>query len=387
MALKSRARLWLLQRLGGPSRAAALLQPSHLKRLLVLRPDHLGDLLLSTPALARLRSLLPQTDITLAVGPWNEEAARHIPAVDAVRTIPYPWFDRQPKRGLLQPYGLLVAQARALRSEAYDATLVLRHDFWWGALLAVRAGIPQRIGYLTPETAPLLTTAVSLPGLAHETPQTLHLVEAAFGTPENAVPEPRLSFALSDAEQRFAREWLAAHAPARPLVALHPGAGAAVKLWPPPRFAALVDWLTREQGASVVLTGSEAERGLVTGIVAATHATPTTLVGATLGELAAVLACCDLAVGVDSGVLHLASAVDTPTVRLYGPVDPARFGPWGEPGRHVVGQSELRCVPCNRLDFAAEELPFHPCVRAIEPEQVQRAIREVLGRVPVNSGP
>lgn len=102
------------------------------------------------------------------------------------------------------------------------------------------------------------------------------------------------------------------------------------------------------------------------------------LVGASLGQLAAVLRRCQLVVGVDSGVLHLAVAMGTPTVHLYGPVSAATFGPWGEKGRHLVITSNMPCVPCDRLDYSPQEVKDHPCVTSIGLEPVAAAAESLL---------
>jgi heptosyltransferase-2/heptosyltransferase-3 len=76
--------------------------------------------------------------------------------------------------------------------------------------------------------------------------------------------------------------------------------------------------------------------------------------------------------------MHLAVAVGAPTIHLYGPVDAAAFGPWGDPRRHRVLTSAWTCAPCNRLDFTDASLPLHPCVRAITVEQVLAALPAAL---------
>ena len=88
-------------------------------------------------------------------------------------------------------------------------------------------------------------------------------------------------------------------------------------------------------------------------------------------------------ISVDNGRLHLATAQDTPTLRLFGPTDTHIFGPWGSPQRHVVIASTQKCptcpaIPCGRLDFRLEELPLHPCVRVITEEQVEQAIMKMV---------
>jgi ADP-heptose:LPS heptosyltransferase len=80
---------------------------------------------------------------------------------------------------------------------------------------------------------------------------------------------------------------------------------------------------------------------------------------------------------VDSGPLHLAAALDVPSVRLYGPVDPAVYGPWADPRRHRWVASRLLCAPCDRLDWDRLELPWHPCVRRLDPQAVLTEAEEV----------
>ena len=119
------------------------------------------------------------------------------------------------------------------------------------------------------------------------------------------------------------------------------------------------------------MTGGQSELPLVQAIAGRLSAPHIVLAGETsLGQLAAVFARCRLVLGADSGPLHLAVAVGAPTVHLFGPVDPALFGAWGEPHRHVVLQArffDLPCHnrPCNRLDYTAAELPQHPCMQTI----------------------
>jgi len=100
----------------------------------------------------------------------------------------------------------------------------------------------------------------------------------------------------------------------------------------------------------------------------------------TLGQLAALLGRCRVVVGVDSGPMHLAVAQGVPTVHLFGPVDPALFGPWGDPERHrvVILEPRLPCMFCNRLDYRVEELSAHPCVRDISGEAVLAAVDLVV---------
>ena len=97
-----------------------------------------------------------------------------------------------------------------------------------------------------------------------------------------------------------------------------------------------------------------------------------------MDQLAAILTQSRLVLGLDSGPLHLAVAAGTPTVHLYGPVNPQTFGPWGPPDHHRVIISAWPCIPCDRLDYDPSELAHHPCVREIDVNSVLEAARQVL---------
>ena len=144
-------------------------------------------------------------------------------------------------------------------------------------------------------------------------------------------------------------------------------------------WAVVADRLAERPDVRIVLTGGPGERELV-GSIATRLAHPAlNAAGATtLGQLAALYARCALVLGSDSGPLHLAAAVDAPSVHLYGPVSPVKFGPWGDPSRHVVLRTTWPCAPCDRLDWPAAALPQHACMTAITPDAVLRAADSLL---------
>jgi lipopolysaccharide heptosyltransferase II len=350
--------------------------------LLVVRPDHLGDLLFVTPAFRTLRQRHPEAHITALVGPWGASVLSNNPLVDQITTLPFPGFSRQPKTSLWQPYGLLRHWARQLRGQ-FDLAFILRFDHWWGALLAYLAGVPHRIGYAVPEVAPFLNHAIPYTLGRHEVEQNLRLIgwdsaderHSVHPTHTTLPQRHPLEFHIPQQTVAWARDAFGA---ARP-IAIHPGAGAAVKLWRSERWAAVADALTSETGAKILLTGSKAERSLCQEIATQMEAEPQMLAGeTTLDQLAAILAQSRLVLGLDSGPLHLAVAVGTPTVHLYGPVNPETFGPWGPPERHLVVVSAWPCIPCDRLDYDPSELVLHPCVREIDVNAVLKAARQVL---------
>lgn len=358
-------------------------------RILLIRPDHLGDVLLASPAEAELREALPRAEIDWLVGPWSAEMARRAGASGRVLTLDFPGFTRSPKRNLAEPYMLLYDESARLRAEQYDAALILRPDHWWGAMLAALAGVPRRFGYALAECTPFLTDSLP-PPTGHAALANLFLARLAASrlggrqTPIDEIRPP--CFALTDGERAWAAGAVGRRGASvrgrRPLIAIHPGTGAALKSWPAERWTEVADALHRQANADIVLTGGSGERALVDRIAASLAPSPATFAGqTTLGQLAALFARCDLVIGGDSGPLHVAATVGAATVRLYGPTDVEEFGPWPPTDHHVALTADLTCQPCRTLvdpPCGATELP--PCLQALDAGRVSSIALQMLNR-------
>jgi lipopolysaccharide heptosyltransferase II len=359
------------------------------RRILLIRPDHIGDLLFATPALRMLRRACPDAHLTAMVGPWGKPVIQDNPHLDEIIICEFPAFSRKPKTSFLAPYRLAQQWAKQLRSQHFDMAIILRFDHWWGALLAYLARIPQRIGYGLPECEPFLSQAVAYESHRHEVQQNLTLVEAAVHSLDREIPPgpPSLEFTIREQDREYIALYLAKQGVSptsvgqEPLIAVHPGAGAPVKQWPPEAWAQVGDALAASCAARIVITGSRDELDLAWSVSARMRSDTIVAAGDTsLAQLAALFRRCSLVIGPDCGPLHLAVAVGTPTVQLYGPVDATKFGPWGPKEKHVVVTSGRTCIPCNRLDYSAPELPDHPCIRDIAPENVLEAARRLLAQ-------
>lgn len=353
------------------------------RRVLVIKPDHLGDLLLATPALSALRQGLPAAHITALVGPWGRAALATNPTVDTLQTLPFPGFERQPGGSrslhkLFLPYIMLLRYGLLLRHAGYDAALVVRDDHWWGAALALLAGVPRRVGYAVPECRPFLTNALPWDRDEHVTAQALRLVQQIV---DIKILTPSALFQICNADAAWADAYLRANALAdRRLVVLHPGTGGQSKLWLSDRWAALANAIVDINDCHVVITGGPGEEALAHAVAASMRHPPTQLVGATsVGQLAALMARAALVLGVDSGPLHLAAAVGAPSLHLYGPGDDRRFGPWGSPERHVVLRSELWCSPCGVFTACPRGTRPSECMERIATRRALAAARRLLG--------
>lgn len=391
--------LALMRMLGAPGAyTAARRNPKSIlaaPKILLVRPDHLGDLVMTTPVLQALREQAPNAHITMMVGPWSSALVERHTALNQLITCPFPGFQRTTQKPL-EPYKRLLKTAIQLRHEHYDLAINLRPDFWWGAALLYLARIPHRIGYAIEPNTPFLTQALLFPSAEHATISNLRLTSVGLqtlGYPALAEPYTPEHYPLHCKPTMEERQWIAERLldagieQADPLVVIHPGTGGAVKLWRTEAWSHIANALTTKTllptPARIVLTGSPTERPMLEEIAREMTTSPLLMTDLTVGQLAALLAYAQLVLGVDNGPLHLATAQDTPTLRLFGPTDAHIFGPWGLPERDVVIASVQRCpvcpaIPCGRLDFRPEELSLHPCVRVITEDQVEQGVMRMV---------
>src|SRR5436305_7892793 len=176
--------LLLVRILGAPRATGRRGKPAatardHAPRILLVRPDHLGDMLLVTPILQAIKERVPNAHITMMVGQWSADIVERHPAIDKILVCPFPGFQRASQKPLA-PYQLLLTTARQLRRNNYDLAINLRPDFWWGGALLYLAGIPRRIGYAIAPGTPFLTQALTFPLAEHATVSNLHLASTAL---------------------------------------------------------------------------------------------------------------------------------------------------------------------------------------------------------------
>ncbi len=357
------------------------------QRILLIRPDHMGDALLTLPAITALRTAFPGAELHALASPQAASVFASVPELDAVQTMDFPGISRSARRGRLAPWLLALGTARQLRNLRFSAALILRPDHWWGALVAWLAGIPQRIGLDLAETTPFLTHAVPLRH-EHALLRNLRLVAAPDGQAVNE--SAKLCFPLTAADRDAAAVILRENgvSPDAPYLFIHPGTGAALKHWEEARWARVADEPGVLPGTQVLFSGSTAERSLVKRITAQMQQPATSLAGKTsIAELAACYENALLVLGPDSGPLHLAAAVGAPTVSLYGPADPAEFGPWGPAERHITLASNIGCRPCRVLDWDGDDAAWHPCLRDISVNQVVETARNLCACTPQSPVP
>ncbi len=354
-----------------------------IKRIVVIRPDHLGDLLFATPALRVIREAYPDAHITGLVGPWGRAMWQGNPDLDAVEVLRFPGMGGHREGWLLAPYMLLRHEASRIERGDYDLGIVMRFDHWWGAALMAAARIPHRWGYDTPGMKEWLSDAVPYVTGRHEVEQNVTLVDAVLtgmGVAHTSLKVDRAKGvpALLPPEEEKPRPdilggWI--DAPRRAII--HPGTMAANKLWTIKGWATVAGRLA-EEGWQIAITGTVQEKPLADAIVreiSSKKSVVRNLAGQTanLGQLVWLLKRADLVLGVDNGPLHLASALAVPNVRLYGPSNERIWGPWGDgrinrvvraPGTHAS----------QHLDVGSKELEGGAEMRAITVEMVMGVV-------------
>ena len=336
--------------------------PSGLRRILLRLPSWLGDVVMARPAVAAITAALPDaTFIAQAPKPFLPLAAR-LPGVSAVLSV---GRDRGPRD--------LLASRRALRAEGFDAAVVFPRGHR-AALAPFLARIPVRVGFGARGKGPLLTHGVTgwRPLRSDHRSRFFAALAAPFSV---TVPEGDLPpLAVSEAEREAARRLLLAlgRRTDRPLVAIEAGASyGPAKCWPVASFAELARRLGA-QGMDVVTVGTPAAAPIEAAVAARA---PELLRGvgrtADLGVLLALLAAADLLVTNDTGPMHVATAVGTPVVALFGATDPVVSAP--------LGPGELRLIyepePCSPCFLRECPVPGHPCLAKIPVERVLAEIQ------------
>ncbi|MCA0458684.1 MAG: WecB/TagA/CpsF family glycosyltransferase [Chloroflexi bacterium] len=343
------------------------------ERYLIVQLADLGDLILSTPALSALREAKPDAHITLLTTAHTAPVIEGLQLVDEIITFDKKQFNGS--RAFFQPANL--RRIFALRNGNYDAVVFFHHfTLKLGtlkfALIAFASGAKQRIG-IDNGNGWFLTHRLPDDGFGakHQAQYWLDLVGLLGASPE---PRPA-TVTVSPAETLSTRH------SALSTVIIHPGSGgySLARRWDAAQFAALADALHEQYNAQIVLVGGQNDGG--DAIKAAMKTQPLDLTGqTTLAKLAGVIQAADLYIGADSGVMHLAAAVGTPLVAIFGPSNAEAWGPWTPSSKSVVVRSAPECSPCSYVGHSIglrEGCPARTCMRMVTVAHVLDAVKHI----------
>jgi heptosyltransferase-3 len=344
--------------------------PSY-NRILIIKLKQPGDVLVSTPVLQALKEAWPEARVSYLVPKGTEEMVLDHPLLDTLFVL-----DRR-QGAWSRTWWLL----RGIRRQRFDLVLELSGGDR-AALYTLLSSARERLGFERPGQ-PFWQRYGVFTKLLPRPPVNMHLVEQnlealrALGIEPST---PRLQFFWNGAVDARITQWLSDQGlTPGSYVVMHPGAGWRFKCWTPAGFARVMDALINDWGLPVVLTGSRAahEQELLEAILAESRTKPPNLVGQlTLKELGALIARARFFFGMDSAPMHLAAAVNTPAVVLFGPSGVYNWGPWGE--GHLVLQKDWECVPCGQDGCQGSKVSR--CLEEMTPGEVLLAMEKHFGR-------
>jgi heptosyltransferase-2 len=313
-----------------------------IKKVLVFKLDHIGDVFLATPAIKELRLKFPNARITVIVGSWAKEVLEGNPWVDELISYDAYWHNRTKDRKL--NIKETIRLIKSLRKERYDIFFDMKGDIL-AILLGFLCGIRRRVGFGNAGGGFFLTDEVPIVPGRHQTEILLDAVRVMGDDIGDSRPE----IFLSEKEKRFAEEFLQSQGvnSRNSLVGIHMGAGYPSKIWMPERFAELINRISKKGLKVLLVGGSEdlknfesARPGILDSVINAIGKT-------TIKETAALINRCRLFIGNDSFPVHMAAAMGVPTVVIFSAVnDSLRWAPKGEQVKVI--KSEVPCGDCEK---------------------------------------
>ena len=337
------------------------------ERILVRSTNWIGDVVMTLPALEALRERFPTSRITVLARPWVTPLICAHPAVDGV-------LELAGNQGRVRNALEVLRAANRVRSMRFHMAVLFQNAFE-AALIAWAARVPARAGYDTDARRILLTHPLSRKRARthrHQVEYYLDLVRAlgwhgiareprVFTTPADRAEASKILTAedLSSSGMRIGVAPGAAYGPA--------------KRWPPERFARVADRAADAWHARVLILGSRGDAKACEAVGGAMRHRAVNLCGRTgLGQAVALIESCGLFLTNDSGLMHVASALNVPTVAIFGSTDPVATGP-RSPRARVV-RNPVQCSPCFRTVCPTD----FRCMLGITPERVWEEVRQVL---------
>lgn len=355
------------------------------RKVLLIRLDNLGDVLLTTPAFHAVKAALPESSLTLLASPVGAQVAALDPDIADVIIYQAPWMDPWHKLPLdSQREQEMIA---LLKAREFDGAIIFtsfRQSSLPAAYLCYLADIPLRAAASIDGPGSLLTARHKHPEqIVHEVEHGLNLVSALGIMPGSSEAERDMVLQVPISALQSISERLTAlnSEHRRPVVVVHPGCSMPARTYPWEMYAEIVALLVTQLGAFVAVTGGPDEQELVDRVLARV---PDELRHATVGlagvlpfpEFCALIQSADLTITNNTGPMHISAAVKTPVVALFALTNPPeQWGPWHVPHRQLYHD-----VPC-RICYSRVCPYQHECLRLISPTMVVTAAADLLAEV------
>ena len=346
-----------------------------MKNILLIRLSSLGDIVLTSPAIRAVRQHFPQARISMLVAEQSADLLTENPHLDEV--IP---FDRKAKG---KDTGEMRRVIRLLRDRDFDLAIDFQRKFRT-SLIAYLSGARCRVGYHQPNG---FLCTVRVPDRNNKAIRAKRIASAhaincyfemlhAIGV---EATDRTLELFITDADRAFSDEIIATKGieADRPKVGLFPGAGWELREWMPERFAAIGDRVAKHFDAQVLLFGGPHEGELVQQVEDLMTTEAISLVGSLhIRQLAALIEQCNLFVTNDTGPMHVAAAMQTPTVALFGPGDHIRFQPLDP--IHTTIRHHVPCNPCKQFTNKCKN---NICMKLITVDEVWETVHQNLSNI------
>jgi len=351
-----------------PFRVLKRHNPGNVSKILVIRLDHIGDVIFSTPIPKNLKSHYKGAKITFLVGSWSKDIVMNNPHIDEVISYNAPWFDRSRKK--LFEVIKFFRLAAELRKQQYDIGFDPRGDFRHILLMFI-SGIRFRVGYgMTGGGFMLHRQGIYRDGI-HSMEHNLDLLKDMH----IKIESKDIEFYSSPKDKKAIGDFLKANHVSKntPMAIAHPFSGNISKNWSCERFADLLRRIDKEFSLKLIVIGSENDREEINNIIKTSKVDVLNGAGLlSLGALLELMKMSKIFIGVDSGPSHIAALSDLASVILYsGTNSPDEWGPLSK--KSIVIQMDIPCKGCHRIDCKD-----NICMDLITVEDVIESINKVI---------
>ena len=344
---------------------------TNIKEILVIRTAYIGDVIMTLPILKPLKNLYPDARITFLTSSSARDVFRNNPYVDSILTYDAFWFYRKGLKEAVKDY---LKFLKILRSKTYDLVIEARADIRDILLLTYLSKSRYRVSYKVGGGGYLLTHAVPFEEIKHRINYHLDIIKFLGSN----IHEIEWGMYVGSEEQNAADLLLLREGINRTdlLVGIHPGSRKELKSWFSDRFAKLADTIITEYDAQIVFTGSPEEKEFIDRIIIKMDRAAVNLAGETdLRLLSGIIGKLDLFICNDSAPLHIASAMKTPTVAIFGPSKSKETGPYGN--IHRVVEKDFPCrFSCD--EDVCKHQAYKECMEKIEVNDVLEAVRSLV---------
>ncbi|MCK5849631.1 MAG: glycosyltransferase family 9 protein [Kiritimatiellae bacterium] len=338
------------------------IETSNIRKILIIRPGGMGDMIVLLPIIKLIKKHFPEADLELVCEKRNLEAIQ-IAGLKSVTTA----YDSNPVRFIMR-----------LLKKNYDIVIDTEQFHHCSAIFSILSGAPVRIGFnINPKRNPLYTHLINYAPDGPEGMQFMHLIEP-LGIKST---DYNLPGCLLDTNTQIPPppEQLQKFMSSKPFVIIHPGGHTPQKLWHPEKFIELIKGIFSEYDYNIILVGDKADQEIANTIQIGTKESSERIISCCgtldLAEVAALMKQAEIFIGTDSGLAHLAVALELSSLTLFGPSDHLKWGTSNE--KHATVRKSMPCSPCFIFGYH-KPCRTLDCMKKINPSDVLAVMNKIL---------